>query len=262
MGTRVTNARGETKRHSRLKRLAFLWAQAHGYSACAMEVALPLSRYRADVAAYRPKPKTIGSTAIFECKQALCDLRRDNCQSDAARKRLETICERRQLLETRLREHYPTLRNGDSLFPEFDLPDFSVIGHRGYSRVLRELRALQNRLYDCTKFDKLIRYRCANLSFLVLPKELFRDAEIPVGWGALVEFDGALKLIRKPIWQETALENRIRLLQRIAMAGTRAINRQLEIAFAPVRRAQMPMLRWHEQVASGHFLRLRQSEQK
>ena len=145
MGARVTNARGETERHSRLKRLAFLWAQAHGYSACAMEVALPQSRYRVDVAAYRLKPKTIGSTAIFECKQALCDLRRDNCQSDAARQRLETICERRQRLETRLREHYPNLRNGDSLFPEFDLPDFTVIGHRGYSRVLRELRALQNR---------------------------------------------------------------------------------------------------------------------
>jgi hypothetical protein len=225
-----------------------------------MEVTLPKSRYRVDVAAYRPERKKVGSTAIFECKQALCDLRRDNCQSETARKRLETICERRQLLETRLREHYPTLRNGDSLFPEFDLPDFTVIGHRGYSRVLRELRALQNRLYDCTKFDTLIRYRCANLSFLVLPRKLFRDAEIPVGWGALVESDGALTLMRKSVWQETAVETRIRLLQRIAMAGTRAVNRQLEIAFPDFQRGQM--LRWHEQVASGHFLRLRQSEQK
>ena len=262
MGARVTNTRGETQRHCQLKRLAFLWAQAHGYSACAMEVNLPKCRYRADVAAYRPEPKKVGSTAIFECKQALCDLRRDNCRSDAVRQRLETICARRQLLETRLREHYPNLRNGDSLFPEFDLPDFTVIGHRGYSRVLRELRALQNRLYDCTKFDKLIRYRCANLCFLVLPEELFRDSEIPVGFGALVESDGALTLMRKPVWQETAVDTQVRLLQRIAMAGTRAINRQLESTFADVPRAQMPMLRWHEQVASGHFLWLRQSEQE
>jgi hypothetical protein len=58
--------------------------------------------------------------------------------------------------------------------------------------------ALQNRLYDCTKFDRLIRYRCANLSFLVRPNELFRGSEIPVGWGALVESDGVLKLIRNP----------------------------------------------------------------
>jgi len=231
MAGQIKRAHGETERHARLKRLAFLWAQVQGYSACAMEVSLPKCRYRADVAAYRLTPKRIGSTAIFECKQALCDLRRDNCQSDAASQRLETICQRRQLLEERLRAHYPNLRNGNSLFPEFDLPDFTVIGHRGYARILRELRALQNRLYDCTKFDKLLRYRCANLYFLVLPEELFRDSEIPVSWGALIEADGALKLVRKPSWHETTAECHIRLLHRIAMAGTRVINRKLEITF-------------------------------
>jgi hypothetical protein len=234
MGAGVTNARGETTRHVRLKRLAFVWAQAHGYSACAMEVALPQWRYRADVVAYRPAPKQNGSTAIFECKQALPDLRRDNCRSEAARQRLDAACRRRQVLETRLRVHYPNLRIADSLFPEFDSHNFTAIGHRGYARVLRELNALQNRLYDCTKFDKLIGYRCANLFFLVLPQELFRDSEIPVGWGALVECDGALTQMRKPVWQETTPENRIRFLQRIAAAGTRVLNRQLKITFDDV----------------------------
>ena len=234
MAAGVTNAHGETARHSRLKRLAFLWAQANGYSACAMEVTLPQCRYRADVAAYRPQPKKIGPTAIFECKQALCDLRRDNCHRNTARQRLEAICQRRQILETRLRVHYPNLRNGDSLFPEFDSHDFTAIGHRGYARVLCELKAQQNRLYDCTKFDKLIRYRCANLYFLVLSMELFRDSEVPVGWGALVESNGALTLMRRPVGQETTPENRIHFLQRIAAAGTRAFNRQLEITFDEV----------------------------
>ncbi len=126
--------------------------------------------------------------------------------------------------------HYPSLRNGDSLFPEFDSDNFAGIGHRGYARLSRELRVLQNRLYDCTKFDKLIRYRCANLFFIVLPEQLFRESEVPVGWGALVESDGALTLARNPIWQDAAAEDRIRLLHRIAMAGTRVLNRQLEIA--------------------------------
>ena len=127
------------------------------------------------------------------------------------------------------RVHYPTLRNGDSLFPEFDLPDFTVIGHRGYSRVLRELRALQNRLYDCTKFDNLIRYRCANLSFLVLPHGSLPRRRDPgrlgracgIGWRAHAPAQTRLA--------GNAPENRLRLLQRIAMAGTRAFNRQLEI---------------------------------
>ena len=182
----MTSRNGETDQHARLKRLAFLWAQAQGFSVCAMEVGLPKCRYRADVAACRPQPKQIGTTAIFECKQVLCDLRRDNCRTDAARQRLEAICKRRQILETRLRVHYPSLWSADALFPEFDSQSFAAIGHRGYARLIRELRTLQNRLYDCTKFDKLIRYRCANLFFLVLPEELFRDPEIPVGWARLL----------------------------------------------------------------------------
>jgi hypothetical protein len=228
MAAGITSTNGETAQHARLKRLAFLWAQAQGFSACAMEVTLPKCRYRADVAGYRSRPRQIGSTAVFECKQVLCDLRRDNCQSKSARRRLEAICKRRQILETRLRTHYPSLRSVDSLFPEFDSQSFTAIGHLGYPRLLRELRALQNRLYHCTKFDKLVRYRCANLFFLVLPEELFRDPEIPAGWGALVESNGALRLVREPVWHETTEENRIRLLHRIAVSGTRAQNRKLD----------------------------------
>jgi hypothetical protein len=238
MAAGITNAHGETTRHARLKRLAFLWAQAHGYSACALEVTLPRCRFRADVAAYRPLPKKFGATAIFECKQALPDLRRDNCRSESARKLLDAVCHRRQILEKHLRLHHPNLRINDSLFPEFDSHDFAATGHRGYARVLRQLSVLQNRLFDCTKFDKLIDYRCANLFFLVLPQELFRDSEIPVGWGALVEFDDALVLMRKPVWQETTPENRIHFLQRMAAAGTRAFNRQLEITFDEVAAAR------------------------
>ena len=226
--------RGETTTHARLKRLALLWAQAQGYSACGVEVTLPRCRYRADVAAYRPGRNGLGSTAIFECKQALPDLRRDNCSTVPTRKRLEKIHLRRLVLEKHLRVHYPNLRIADSLFSEFASHDFSAIGHRGYARVLREQGALQNRLFDCTKFETLVRYRCANLFFLVLPDELFREPEIPIGWGVLVESDGALTLTHKPVWQESAPENRLRFLQRIASAGMRVLNRQLEITFDDV----------------------------
>jgi hypothetical protein len=120
------------------------------------------------------------------------------------------------------------------LFNEFESYDFAAIKHRGYGRVLRELTALQNRLFDCTKFETLMRYRCANLFFLVLPNELFHVSEVPVGWGVLAQADGELMLTRKPVWQESAPENRLWFLQRIATAGTRALNRQLEITFEDV----------------------------
>jgi hypothetical protein len=227
MDAPVAIRRGETETHLRLKRLAFLWAQANGYSACATEVSLPQCGYRADVAAYRPQSKQPGMTAIFECKQARADLRRDNCCSAATHERLRSVNRRREVLEKHLRIHYPTLRTGDSLFPEYDSHDFAAIGHRSYGRVLRELSALQNRLGSGRKFECLVRYRCANLFFLVLRSDLFCEAEVPFGWGALVETKGFLSLVRKPIWHDNGAETRLRFLQRIASAGTRQFNRAL-----------------------------------
>ena len=124
------------------------------------------------------------------------------------------------------------MRGGESLFAEFDSHDFTAIEHRGYARVLRELSALQNRIRGATKFECLTRYRCANLFYLVLPNKLYRESEIPLGWGALVESSaGTLALLRKPLWHENAPEKQLRFLQRIAQAGTRLLNRQLEIDF-------------------------------
>src|SRR5438132_14257960 len=234
MDQRITIRRSETEVHRRLKRLAFVWAQKQCYSACAMEVTLPRCRYRADVAAYRPNGKQSGATAIFECKQALVDLRRDNGCAATTTRRLEKVHARREILERNLRVHYPALRVHDSLFAEFDSHNFEAIDHRGYKQVLRQTHALQNRLFDGTKFETLIRYRCANLFFLVLPRKLFRESEIPIGWGALIESNGMLDLVRKPVWHDVPDHVRLAFLERIARGGTRAVNRQLGIALEEI----------------------------
>ena len=41
MAEELKSQRGETAAHAGLKRLALIWAQAHGYSICAIEVRLP-----------------------------------------------------------------------------------------------------------------------------------------------------------------------------------------------------------------------------
>src|SRR5437868_13798500 len=119
MDQRLTRRNGETETHARLKRLALIWAQRQGYSACAMEVTLLRCRYRVDVAAYRLNGKQPGVTAIFECKQALVDLRRDNGCTSTTMRRLEKVHHRREVLEKNVRVHYPALRVADSLFAEF-----------------------------------------------------------------------------------------------------------------------------------------------
>ena len=82
---------GETRAHKELKRLALIWAQAHGYRAAAAEVSLPNYRFRLDVAAYKPDRvreapagggrarlrSAVGLTAVFECKVSKLDYLRD-----------------------------------------------------------------------------------------------------------------------------------------------------------------------------------------
>jgi hypothetical protein len=242
MDQRLKSAGGETDAHLRLKRLALIWAQRQGYSACGLEVTLPHCRYRADVAVYRAAGKESNVSAIFECKQCLVDLRRDNGCTSTTMRRLERLHQRREILERNLRVHYPSLRIHDSLFAEFDSHNFEMIEHRGYKQVLRQARALQNRLFDGAKFETLIRYRCANLFYLVLPQELFREPEIPIGWGALIETEGDLVLARKPVWHETTEQSQLQFLQRIARAGTRALNRTLDITFAAAAGRAMSIL--------------------
>ncbi len=44
-------------------------------------------------------------------------------------------------------------------------------------------------------------------------------------WGLLVRRDEALTLERMPAWQEVPVATRLELLQRIAVTGTRRLNR-------------------------------------
>ena len=230
MASRI-NRHGESDAHLRLKRLALIWAQGNGYRACATEVTLPRSRYRADVIGYR----AAGVCAVFECKQSRADLKRDNCCSASARTRLDELEKRRAVLERCLRVHYPTLRNGESLFPEFDSYDFAAIQHRGYVRATRDIAALRTALGVKTKFEKLTRYRCANVFYLVATRELQCDA--PESWGLLVEADDSLEVARKPVWHEIAAEARIAFLERLAGVATRDANRKFgidtELLFRP-----------------------------
>ena len=106
-------SRGETELHKKLKALALVWAQANGFAICATEVRVPKSGYRADVAAM--SRGAAARTAVFECKQARADLRKDAHSEAATRVRLEDLVARRRKLEELLAVHRPDLRRGEAL---------------------------------------------------------------------------------------------------------------------------------------------------
>ena len=233
----------ETSTHARLKKLALDWAKQQGYPICGVEVRLPHSNYRADAVAYRPaserlpmsgngkgpirlvRQPIVGATAVFECKQARSDFLKDSHTTAETTRRLKALDERRRTLERLLGMHLPSLRKGESLFAEYDAIDISNFEHKTYRKVMREISILQARLYGKTKFDKVARYRCANLCFLVVEDGILKSHEVPLHWGLLVRRDETLTLERMPVWQDVPIPTRLDLLQRIAATGTRRLNR-------------------------------------
>ncbi len=215
-----------------------VWAQASGFAICAPEVRLPKSGYRADVAACSRGPAR--RTAVFECKQARADLLKDARSEAEARQRVAELAGRRQKLEALIGEHRPDLRRGETLFPEFDAWDFSGLEHATHRRVLAELATWQQRMLHGTKFAKLFRWRAADYLYLVSEDGIFAEAEVPAGWGLLVRRGDTLALARRPVWTEPAPEKNAALLESIALAATRAVNRAAGITLPAPPHFQFP----------------------
>jgi hypothetical protein len=230
----MRTAGGESERHRDLKRRAVLWAMANDFRACATEVRVPRSSFRADVAAARVRGRReplAGETVVFECKQARSDLLRDTADERETVARLAEISARRRSLEQLVGAHLPNLRRGETLFAECDDYDLDAIRHDGLRAVRRAERRLQAKLFGGTKFDRLRRYRVADQCFLVVAEDVLAPHEAPEGWGVLVVAGDDLKLARAPVRLDAGAAARLALLQAIALAGTRQYLAGLEIAW-------------------------------
>ncbi len=237
-------AGNESEAHLGLKRLSLAWAQRHGFRIAAAEVSVPsLGGCRLDAAAYRAeftqqrdkvtkrsvKMPCLGATAIFECKSSRADFLKDSRCEERIAARLQKLHELRALYEASMQTHFPTLRQGESLFPEFDIYSFEAAGFEPYDKILAQIKTLSRRLHAQTKFDKLLRWKAANVHYVVADPGVVRTHELPAGWGLLVRKEQALDVVVKAVWQEASEHSRWQLFLRIALCGTRAINKHHEI---------------------------------
>ncbi len=218
----------ESPAHGELKRLAIEWARSRRLALAAMEVRLPRSAYRADVAAATPRALASNAlTAIFECKASRADFLRDSAPEMETAGSITRLRERLDHLHALIGGHRPDLRRSEELFPEFEAFDLRGLRHRTHDRLEARLAAAQRKLQGGTKFSKLSRWRSASLLYLVAEEGLFAPDEIPTGWGLLVRRDARLELAVKPCLRDTTAEERVALLERIAAAATRGSrNRQ------------------------------------
>ncbi len=245
-------AAGESPAHLELKRLSLIWAQANGYPIAAREVSLPNLRFRLDVAAYRPgavralkfddrrghhRPVTtpaVGLSAIFECKASRADLVRDCRNSARLLARMQELTALRGELERHLNLHCPSLKRGDSLWPEYETVAYERSDHPPYQKVIKALATLSRQLHGQTKMENLFKWNAANLHYLVVEPELVADHEIPVGWGLLVRDGPRLELRIRPEFKEVPEETRLAFLHRVAAAGTKSTNREAGVGYPAI----------------------------
>ena len=230
---------GETAQHLQLKRLALIWARANGYALSAAEVSLPHLRFRLDVAAYRCESRSedvpgslrrrrapvAGTTVVFECKQCRADFLKDSRNSEPLREELARLDARKARHEAALKLFHPSLRNGDSLFAEYESHDFGRSGDELYLKLLARIATVSRQLYGQTKFEKLTRWNTANLYYVVTEPGVLSASELPHGWGLLVRVEGELQVAVKPLWHDSSEASRLTMLERIAAAGTRVVHR-------------------------------------
>ncbi len=216
----------ESAAHRELKRLALDWARAHRLVLAAMEVRLPRSGYRADVAAATPRVLAANAvTAVFECKASRADFLRDSAREAGAAERLVRMSDRVMALRALIGGHRPDLRQREELFPEFEAIDLRGLQHETHDRLQAEYRTAQRKLHDGTKFAKLARWRAASLLYLVVEEGLCVPHEVPDGWGLLVRRDAALELTVHPCRHETTPAERVAVVERIAAVAARAAAR-------------------------------------
>jgi hypothetical protein len=224
-------AHGESTAHRDLKRLAVGWSLANGFSLVGLEISVPRSQFRADVAAATPHCLSPAArVALFECKQSRPDLLRDNSHEPDLRTAAAAAADRLRALRDLLGSHRPDLRRGDMLFPEFAEFDFGSLRHAGLRRVEKQCAVLQRKLGLAVKFSRLARYRAADHLYLVTEPDLVAESELPPNWGWLVRVDDGLELRRPPVRLQTTPEMRIAWVEQLARAGSRELLRREGIA--------------------------------
>lgn len=215
----------ETMKHRQLKTLATDWLKERGSDAVAVEVKLPLSNYRVDVAGYcsrRILSDRLGDTFAIECKQSRADFLRDAGLEGAvvlAHGELENRLARlRDLLAT----HLPQCRKNESLFSEYDSYDFSDWHHKSWSRLSKQLQTLENRLDHGVKFARIARFGCANFCYLAVEENVvLHPSEVPLGWGLLKRTGNSLSVEKEALRLESKSPARLKLLERIAKSNSR-----------------------------------------
>ena len=231
-------SRGAVARVKRLQRAAFCWALQQGFNVAALDIPVSQIGARLDVAACKLDPPRMvrgtfllkaGPVMVFECKADRADFLRDTRSEEQLRERLRQLNQQRESAEEALRRDFPTLREGVTLFPEFDVYRFQEVGGEEYRGWLEEISELSQQLYSRGRFSRMLKWRGANLHYVVAEEGVAHADELPANWGLIELRPNGLLVLVKAIWQDAPDVNLWGMATKIAATATKGLEETLSV---------------------------------
>ena len=118
----------------------------------------------------------------------------------------------------------PNLREGDTLFEEFQSWNYLATVDSEYHKCLRAIENNEYALYRGSRFEQIRRALLAEYTYLAVPERTVSVEEIAHGWGLLyISQNMEVFTVKEAVRWECPLENKLHLIHNIATANLRDV---------------------------------------
>lgn len=203
----------------RMKRAALAFLASLDPSGAALDVSVSGLRAKAAAAAFWLEDGEVVRTAAVEIRIA-DDAAIETSGNAEQFSQLKLARQEREMLEQEIRRSEPELRDGSTLFCEFEQWNYNESSNPAYRRCLRRIRKLEHAVFHGSRLERFRSAGAASELYLIVPENSVSPEALADGWGLVyIRPDLTFELIRKPETCEVSAEKRIRLALNISAAG-------------------------------------------
>ena len=212
-----------------MKRAVLAWLVPQKPSGMALNVPTRVSKYCADIAAFWSSPAV--KRLMAPDKTMIVEVRRnrEQCWPDCSRQEellpmLREKKDEKASIEAMLRKTEPELKEGDTLFPEFESWNYKQTKNRTYHKCLKQLEEIEHALYKGSRFEQIRRAHVADYLYLAVPAGTVSPNEMADGWGLVnIKPDMSIELVKEADRWDCPDRNKLHLIQHIAAACRKSL---------------------------------------
>jgi len=203
----------------KMKRAALAFLASLNPSGAALDVSVSGLRAKAAAAAFWLEGGEVVRTAAAEIRIA-DDAAIETAGNAEQFAQLKLARQEREMLEQEIRRREPELRDGSTLFCEFEQWNYNDSSNPAYRQCLRRIRKLEHAVFHGSRLERFRSAGVASELYLIVPENSVSPEALADGWGLVyIRPDLTCQLIRKPERCDVPAEKRTRLALNISAAG-------------------------------------------